>query len=71
MNSAALMIKRSSTVLTRVRRFALNNINFMLSHLIWNFDMKIGSGTQDWAVDQKIYSGWVQPALPVYLEKRY
>ena len=43
----------------------------MLSHLIWNFDMKIGSGTQDWAVDQKIYSGWVQPALPIFLEKRY
>ena len=33
--------------------------------------MKIGVGTRDWAVDQKIFNGWLQPALPVLLEKRY
>ena len=33
--------------------------------------MKLGDGTKDWAVDQKVFNGWLQPALPVLLEKRY
>ena len=33
--------------------------------------MKLGDGTKDWAVDQKTFTGWVQPALPVLLHKRY
>ena len=43
----------------------------MLAHLVWNFDMKLGDGTKDWVVHQKIFNGWMQPALPVLLEKRY
>lgn len=33
--------------------------------------MKLGDGTAGWAVDQKIFNGWLQPELPVLLEKRY
>ena len=57
-------------MLTELHRFALNNIKTTLAHLIWNFDMKLGDGTQDWTVGQKVFNGWLQPALPVLLEKR-
>ena len=53
-----------------LRRFALNNISYLLANLIWHFDMKLGDGVQDWAVNQKMFNGWVQPPLPVLLEKR-
>ena len=56
--------------LTETHRFALNNIKLTLAHLFWSFDMKLGEGTKDWAVNQKVFNGWVQPALPVLLEKR-
>ena len=51
-------------------RFALNNIKFMLAHLVSTFDMKLGDGARDWEVNQKIFNGWQQPALPVSLEER-
>ena len=52
-------------------RFALNNINFTLAHLIWTFDMKLGDGANDWTVDQKVFNGWQQPVLPILLEERH
>ena len=51
-------------------RFALNNISLTLSHLLWNFDMKLGDGTRNWAVGQKIYNDWLLPELPVVLAER-
>ena len=33
--------------------------------------MKLGEGAKDWAVDQKVFNVWKQPALSVLLEKRY
>jgi hypothetical protein len=51
-------------------RFALNNIKLTLAHLLWTFDMKLGEGTTDWEKEQKIFNGWVQPALPVVLGER-
>ena len=53
-----------------MHRFALNNIKTTLAHLIWNFDMKLGDGARDWTVGQKIFNAWLQPALPVLLDKR-
>jgi hypothetical protein len=50
-------------------RFALFNIKLTLAHLIWHFNLKLGSGTESWAVGQRIYNGWIQPALPVHMEK--
>lgn len=51
-------------------RFALHNIKLTLAHLLWRFDLKLGKGIENWAVGQRIYNGWIQPALPVLMEKR-
>lgn len=53
-----------------MHRFALNNIKTTLAHLIWNFDMELGDGARDWTVGQKVFNAWLQPALPVLLNKR-
>jgi hypothetical protein len=51
-------------------RFASNNIKLLLTHLIWNFDMELDEGTEHWDVGQKLFNGWLQPDLPVLLNKR-
>ena len=48
----------------------MNNIKLALAHLLWGFDMELGKGTTNWEKDQKIYNGWVQPALPIVLKRR-
>ena len=70
MDLPALKPLLSWFVLTRWCRFALNNINLTLTHLFWNFDAKLDDGARDWAVDQRIYSDWQLPELPVVLTKR-
>lgn len=57
-------------VLETLRRFALNNIKLILTHLVWTFDMRFGEGAEDWEIGQKIFNGWFQPALPVLLRRR-
>ncbi|KAI1800361.1 cytochrome P450 [Daldinia bambusicola] len=52
------------------RPFALYNIKLILAHLLWRFDLKLGAGAENWAEGQRIYNGWIQPALPVLMEKR-
>ncbi|KAI1413683.1 cytochrome P450 [Hypoxylon sp. FL1857] len=52
------------------QQFALYNIKLALAHLLWRFEMKLGEGTENWAKGQRIYNGWIQPALPVLMEKR-
>ncbi|KAI5917035.1 cytochrome P450 [Camillea tinctor] len=52
------------------KQFALYNIKLTLAHLLWRFDLKLGGGTENWAVGQRIYNGWIQPGLPVLMEKR-
>ncbi|KAI0841507.1 cytochrome P450 [Hypoxylon sp. FL0890] len=52
------------------QQFALYNIKLALTHLLWRFDLKLGEGTENWAMGQRIYNGWIQPALPVLMEKR-
>ncbi|KAI0897741.1 cytochrome P450 [Annulohypoxylon nitens] len=52
------------------QQFALHNIKLTLAHLLWRFDLKLGKGIENWAVGQRIYNGWIQPALPVLMEKR-
>lgn len=47
----------------------MNNIKLVLTRLIWEFDMELGDGTEDWALDQRIFNGWLQPPLPVSLKK--
>lgn len=60
----------TSEELTGLDRFALNNIQYTLAHLIWAFDLKLADEARNWAVNQKIFNGWQQPALPVLLEER-
>ena len=57
-------------VLTISRRFALNNIKFTLAYLIWTYDMKLDDRAKDWEAGQKIFNGWIQPALHVLLKER-
>ncbi|KAJ2992986.1 hypothetical protein NUW58_g1986 [Xylaria curta] len=52
------------------KQFALLNIKLTIAHLLWRFDLKLGEGTKDWAVGQRLYNGWVQPPLPVIMNKR-
>ncbi|KAJ8133004.1 hypothetical protein O1611_g620 [Lasiodiplodia mahajangana] len=52
------------------QQFALFNIKLMLTHLLWRFDLELGEGTKDWAKNQRIYNGWIQPALPVVMKRR-
>ncbi|EMR70851.1 putative cytochrome p450 monooxygenase protein [Eutypa lata UCREL1] len=52
------------------KQFALYNIKLTLAHLLWRFNLKLGDGTENWTVGQRVYAGWVQPALPVLMEKR-
>ncbi|KAI0001226.1 cytochrome P450 [Xylariaceae sp. FL0662B] len=52
------------------QQFALHNIKLTLAHLLWRFNLKLGSGTENWAVGQRIYNGWIQPPLPVLVEER-
>ncbi|KAI0194216.1 cytochrome P450 [Astrocystis sublimbata] len=52
------------------QQFALYNIKLTLAHLLWRFDVQLDEGMEDWAVDQRIYNGWIQPALSVTLQKR-
>ena len=54
----------------QLRRFALNNIHYVLARLFWSFDMELTEGTEGWAVDQKIFNGWRQPPLPILLRER-
>jgi hypothetical protein len=53
-----------------VVRFGLNNIKLFLTHLIWNFDMELDKSAKDWHVGQKVFNGWIQPDLPIYLRER-
>jgi len=52
------------------QQFALYIIKLTLAHLLWHFDLKLGEDTENWAAGQRIYNGWIQPALPVLMEKR-
>ncbi|KAF2648229.1 cytochrome P450 [Lophiostoma macrostomum CBS 122681] len=52
------------------KMFALNNMKLLLTHLLWNFDMELCEGAKDWHVGQKVFNGWIQPALPIFLQKR-
>lgn len=52
------------------RMFALNNMKLLLTHIIWNFDMELDEGVEDWNVGQKVYNGWIQPELLVRLHER-
>ncbi|KAF2680430.1 cytochrome P450 [Lentithecium fluviatile CBS 122367] len=51
------------------KMFALNNMKLLLTHLIWSFDMELEKSTEDWHVGQKVFNGWIQPDLPVYLSE--
>ncbi|TGO17744.1 hypothetical protein BTUL_0015g00800 [Botrytis tulipae] len=52
------------------QQFALYIIKLTLTHLIWRFDLELGEGTKSWAEGQRIYNGWIQPALPILMTKR-
>jgi cytochrome P450 len=52
------------------QQFALYSIKLTLAHLLWRFDMAPGENTENWAVGQRIYNGWIQPPLPVVLKRR-
>ncbi|KAI1384971.1 cytochrome P450 [Hypoxylon trugodes] len=52
------------------QRFALYNIKLALTHLLWRFDLELGKDTENWALGQRIYNGWIQPALPVLMKER-
>ncbi|KAI0109794.1 cytochrome P450 [Daldinia grandis] len=52
------------------QQFALYNIKLTLAHLLWRFDLKLGEGTENWAAGQRIYNSWIQPPLPILMEKR-
>ncbi|KAI1108084.1 cytochrome P450 [Nemania sp. NC0429] len=52
------------------QQFALFNIKLMLTHLLWRFNLRLGEGTEGWAKNQRIYNGWIQPDLPVAMERR-
>lgn len=62
--------KRNSRLTCLGCRFSLYNIKLTLAHLLWRFNLKLGDGTENWTVGQRVYAGWVQPALPVLMEKR-
>ncbi|KAI1474573.1 cytochrome P450 [Daldinia eschscholtzii] len=52
------------------QQFALCNIKVILAYLLWCFDLELGEGAENWAEGQRVYNGWVQPALPILMEKR-
>lgn len=42
----------------------------IMARLVFNFDMKIAPGMEDWMATQKVYSMWSKPPLWVHLTPR-
>ncbi|KAK5626223.1 hypothetical protein RRF57_001938 [Xylaria bambusicola] len=50
------------------RNLAFGEMKFILARILWNFDMELATGSEDWMEQQKAYFLWLKPELPVYLK---
>lgn len=43
-------------------------MRLILAKLVYNFDMSIAEEAREWLQDQKAYTSWVKPNLPIYMK---
>jgi aspirochlorine biosynthesis cytochrome P450 monooxygenase len=60
---------KTLTIKMSASRFALYIIKLTLAHLLWRLDLVLADGTRNWDSGQRVYNGWIQPALPVMMKK--
>lgn len=45
-------------------------MRLILSRVLWNFDMTLDDSSRRWAVDARLYTLWVRPALNIRMTLR-
>ena len=43
-------------------------MRLILARILYRFDFELAPGAEDWIGQQKIYTLWEKPPLPVYLK---
>lgn len=49
---------------------AYAELRIILSRLLWNFDIKLASGTENWLTEQPLYLLWKKTSLNITLKRR-
>ncbi|UKZ74830.1 hypothetical protein TrVFT333_002500 [Trichoderma virens FT-333] len=52
------------------RNLAYHEIRLILSRVLWNFDLSLKPGFEDWAIGQRSYQLWEKPSLMVDVKMR-
>ncbi|KAI0529885.1 cytochrome P450 [Xylaria digitata] len=50
------------------QNLAYAEMRLVLAKLVYNFDMRIAEEARDWLLDQKAYTSWLKPDLPIYMK---
>ncbi|KAI0836314.1 cytochrome P450 [Hypoxylon sp. FL0890] len=50
------------------RNLAYAEMRLILARILYKFDIELAPGSEDWMKNQKFYSLWDKPALPMYLK---
>ena len=54
----------------KIHSLAILELRLTLAHMIFNFDMKLAPGSDQWIERQLAHAIWLKPALPIYLTPR-
>lgn len=52
------------------RNLAYHELRLILTKILWNFDLKIEPGYEDWLATQRTFQLWEKPELKVKFEER-